>query len=62
MMAKLKRGLMEQEIQYYNLIAASKKGGPLAESDKLKTVHVMTAYGVFEQKVDGIMTSSGSKP
>jgi hypothetical protein len=61
MMNKLKRALHEQEIPYYNLIAASKKS-PLADSDKLKTAHVDAAYAAFQGVLGPIMTQSGFKP
>jgi hypothetical protein len=60
MMRKLKRGLHEQETEYYNLIAASKKS-PLSASEKLTTAQVDVPYGQFEKKIDTIMKSSGFK-
>jgi hypothetical protein len=58
MMAKLRRGLHEQEIPYYNLVAAAKKP-QLAESDKLQTTQVDATYATFQGTLDGIMKPSG---
>jgi uncharacterized protein DUF4157 len=58
MMAKLKRGLHEQEIPYYNLIAAV-KNPKLAASDKLNTTQVDATHTSFKGVVDGIMKPAG---
>jgi hypothetical protein len=59
MMPKLRRGLLEQEIEYYNLIATSKKGSTLADGEKLKSTRVLNALGTFETTVKKIMTKAG---
>ena len=60
MMKKLKRGLREQEIDYYNLVAAaSKKGGSLTAAEKLTAAHVDYAYGKLEAAIGPIMNPKG---
>jgi hypothetical protein len=58
MSAKLRRGLEEQEIPYFNLIAEAKKGSPLAEGEKLKKSQLIGALTTFDGKIDSIMRAA----